>query len=80
MPSPEEQEKIIAFGKNVRRIRKSKNLTMEELANTAEIEISQIYRIENAVRDIRLSTMFTIAKALAVHPQELFADPLEKNV
>ena len=74
MPSKEEQDGIIAFGKNVRRIRKSKNLTMEELANIAEIEISQIYRIENAVRNIRLSTIFTIAKALGVHPQELFAD------
>jgi transcriptional regulator with XRE-family HTH domain len=69
-----EQNGIIAFGKTVRRIRKSRNLTMEELANIAEIEVSQIYRIENAVRNVRLSTVFTVAKALGIHPQELFAD------
>lgn len=74
MPSNEDHEGIVLFGKNVRRIRKSKNLTMEQLANIAEIEVSQIYRIENAVRNIRLSTVFTIAKALEVNPQELFAE------
>ncbi|SEO84110.1 Helix-turn-helix domain-containing protein [Mucilaginibacter gossypiicola] len=72
MPSLDEQDGVIAFGKNVRRIRKEKNLTMEELANIAEIEISQIYRIENAKRNIRLSTVFTIAKALGVDPHVLF--------
>ena len=78
MPSSNEHEGLIAFGKNIRRIRKAKNLTMEELANIAEIEVSQIYRVENAVRNIRLTTVFTLAKALEVNPQEFFIDPKEE--
>lgn len=74
MPSLDEQDGITAFGNNVRRIRKEKGLTMEELANIAEIEVSQIYRIENAIRNVRLSTVFTVARALGVPPEKLFAE------
>jgi transcriptional regulator with XRE-family HTH domain len=41
-----ENDLILAFGQKVRLIRKSKKLSMQHLANLAEIEVSQIYRIE----------------------------------
>lgn len=63
---------IIAFGENLRRIRKSKKLTTEALANMAELEIVQINRIELGKTNPKLTTVFSIAKALEISPKELF--------
>jgi transcriptional regulator with XRE-family HTH domain len=63
---------IIAFGKHVRTIRKSKNLSMEKLALAAGIEYSQIFDIEHGKINPTISTIHLIAKALDVHEKELF--------
>ncbi|WP_426330120.1 helix-turn-helix domain-containing protein [Pedobacter sp. R-06] len=61
-----------AFGKNLRRIRMEKDLSMEALANLAEIELSQIYRIKTAKINCKLITILRIAKALEINSKELF--------
>ena len=63
---------IQAFGKNLRKLRKEKNLSQEDLANDADIPINQIGRIERAEVNTTLSTMRAISKALNVHITELF--------
>jgi transcriptional regulator with XRE-family HTH domain len=68
----EESEQLKDFGNNIRRIRKDKKLSMEALANIAEIELSQIYRIETGKINPKLTTVLLIAKALDVRPQLLF--------
>jgi len=72
LPQLNESEELLAFGANLRRIRKEKNLSMEALANLAEIELSQIYRIETGKINPKLITLLRIAKALEVSPKELF--------
>jgi transcriptional regulator with XRE-family HTH domain len=67
-----ESEELKNFGNNLRRIRKEKELSMEALANLAEIELSQIFRIETGKINPKLTTVLTIAKALGINPKELF--------
>ncbi|HMI02172.1 MAG TPA: helix-turn-helix transcriptional regulator [Pedobacter sp.] len=67
-----ESEELKNFGNNLRRIRKEKELSMEALANLAEIELSQIFRIETGKINPKLTTILTIAKALGINPKELF--------
>lgn len=67
-----ESEELIKFGSNLRRIRKEKKLSMETLANLAEVELSQIYRIETGKINPKLTTILNVAKALEISPKELF--------
>ncbi len=60
------------FGKHLRKIRHSKGMTQELLANEADLEISQISRIERGIINTSISQVFQIATALGVHPKELF--------
>lgn len=59
------------FGANLRRIRELKGLSLRTLAANCELDDSQISKIENAKRNIQLSTIFELAKGLGVEPKEL---------
>lgn len=63
---------LILFGQNLRKIRKGKKLSIEKLANLADLELVQINRIELGKTNPKLSTIFAIAKALEIDPKELF--------
>jgi transcriptional regulator with XRE-family HTH domain len=63
---------IKAFGKNLRIIRKSKNMSMEKVALLAGIEYSQIFDIEHGNINTTISTIHVIAKALEVKEADLF--------
>lgn len=67
-----EKDAVIAFGKKVRALRKEKNMPMQLLANIAEIELSQIYRIETGKINPKLTTILKIAGALEVEMGALF--------
>lgn len=69
--SPKEVD-IKFFGRNLRKFREGKNLSMQELANIAEIEKSQIARIEIGKTNPRLATILIIAQALEIEPKEFF--------
>lgn len=60
------------FGQRLRSIRKSKKLSIEKLANLAEMEQVQINRIELGKTNPKLSSIYAIAKALEISPEELF--------
>ena len=66
-------KKLIAlqFGETVRRLRTEQKLSMQELANKAEIEKTQVFRIEHGRFDIKLSTLYTLAEALDIDVTEL---------
>lgn len=61
-----------AFGAHLRILRKARGLSQEQLAWKADLELSQISRIERGVISAGLSQLFTIAVALDVHIRELF--------
>ena len=67
-------KKLIAknIGVALRRLRIDQNLSMKELATLAEIEKSQIYRIEKGKVDVRVSTMYLLATTLKVDVKEFF--------
>ncbi len=68
-----DQEYIKAFGANLRKVRKAKNMTMEKLAEEAGLEYSQIARIELGQINTKITTVRAIAKGLNVSEQELFS-------
>jgi transcriptional regulator with XRE-family HTH domain len=63
---------LIAFGKNLQKVRKSKEFTQAQLANDLGIEISQISRIERGVINTSIGNVNAIAKILKVPVSELF--------
>jgi len=67
-----ESDGILAFGQKVRSIRNDKNISMQYLANLAEIEVSQIHRIETGKINPKLTTILILAKALDINPSEFF--------
>jgi transcriptional regulator with XRE-family HTH domain len=67
-----DEEGIKKFGNRVKEIRFSKNISQEALAYAAELEYSQISRIERGLINTSLSHILAIAKALEVEPAELF--------
>lgn len=60
------------FGQRVRFLRKVKGLTQEELSFEIDADNSYIANIENAHRDIPLSRVNKIAKALGISLKDLF--------
>ncbi len=66
------KEYCIAFGKNLRKLRKAKGITSQQkLADLSELELSQINRIELGLINTSISHLEAIAAALAEHPKVL---------
>jgi transcriptional regulator with XRE-family HTH domain len=72
MDNTEEIEARRLLGQRIRDLRTGKNLSMQVLANLAEIELSQIARIETAKINPKVSTLIKIARALEISPSEFF--------
>ena len=63
---------IKRFGKNLRKIRKDKNMSQEKLALIADTSRSQIARIERGEINPTLTTINRFAEALQIDIQYLF--------
>lgn len=68
----ERNEFKVLFGSNLKRIRKSKNLSYRQLATRCDIDYSDIHKIEKGQRNIQLSSILELSKGLEIHPKELF--------
>jgi len=60
------------LGEKIQRLRKSKDLTQEELGAKIGVQISTISNIERGETDTSVYVVFKIAQALGVHVKELF--------
>lgn len=60
-----------ALGMVIRKLRKDRAFTQEKLAELAGIGRSHLTEIENGLKDVRISTLCSIAKALDVRTSEL---------
>ncbi len=60
-----------AFGRNVRKYRKQKNLTQEQLAERCHMQPNSISRIEKGVAGTKISGLLELADALDVTPNSL---------
>ncbi|SDW41430.1 Helix-turn-helix [Hydrobacter penzbergensis] len=57
---------VTAIGKRIRALREEQELSQEDLANEADVPLSQIGRIERGENNPTISTLYVIAKALKV--------------
>ncbi len=60
-----------SFGSRVRELRLKKGLTQEQLAYEAEVELSQIHRIEAGKTNLTFSTLAAVASGLGITISEL---------
>lgn len=62
---------LLTFGKNLKAIRSSKNLSQEKLALLADLDRTYISSVERGKRNVSLINICKIAKALQVNVKEL---------
>ena len=62
------------LGLNIRRLRKARRLTQEDVADKAELNASYYGRIERGEINVTLDTLMPIAQALNVNLTEFFSD------
>ena len=65
---------LIHFGKNVRKFRKEKGLSQEQLAFKADLHRTYVGMIERAEKNITLLNIEKIAYALEISINNLFND------
>lgn len=65
------------FGENLRHEREKRGWSQGRLAQLAGLSSSEVYRLEKARRDPRLSTVFLLADALDMKPATLVRGELE---
>ncbi len=63
---------IASFGENLRKIRLAKGISQEDLADKADLTLSQVGRIERGVINTSISMVYSLASALEVDPADLF--------
>jgi transcriptional regulator with XRE-family HTH domain len=71
MPAGTKAPVQIAFGKAVRRVRKTKKISQEKLAALAEINRGYMGSVERGERNLALQNMEKIARALGVKLSQL---------
>ena len=64
-------DRMIAFGKRVREVRKSKGISQERLAEMAGIDRSYMGNIERGEKNITLKKAYEICDALDIEIQGL---------
>lgn len=62
-----------AFGAHLRSLREQGSIGMRQFALQAEMEYSQLSKIERGVTNPTISTVLALAEALNINHQELFS-------
>lgn len=62
---------IKGFGNKVREFRIKKGLTIEEFANSIDLHVTQLSRIERGETNPTISYIFLLAEKLGVKPADL---------
>lgn len=63
---------LLKFGKRVRKLRLERKLSQEKLAELAGIHRNYVGMVERGERNIALRNINNLAKALNIHPRDLF--------
>lgn len=72
MQTTTEQKFLRAFGKQVAALRKSRNVTQQQLAEDIGVSVVTIAYIETGKQWVRPKTLSAIAKSLKVSTSDLF--------
>lgn len=62
----------VTFGNRIRDLRKARGFSQEALAHASNIDRTYVSGVERGQRNIALDNIVRLAKALDVHPSELF--------
>ena len=73
MPLSKDELKV-KVGNRIRQLRIMKNLTIEEVANNAGIEYTQLSRIEHGKINTSLYHAYIISQSLSIDLTEIFSD------
>ncbi len=71
MNSTRDEKYLREFGENLKRVRKSKKLSLRKLSDLADVDFSQIHRIEKGESNPSITMVIALAKALEVRPSKL---------
>lgn len=63
---------LTGFGKNLKKFREKKGLSLRKLAANCNVDHSDIAKIEKGEISIGLKTVLELAKGLEIHPKKLF--------
>lgn len=74
MKARNKQEFVASLGKRVAVVRKRYDITQEKLAELAELDRMTIALIETGKKRPSVVTVYKLARALKVEPQEFFKD------
>lgn len=69
-----DKEILTVFGNKLKELRTSKGLTLQELAFEADMEISQVHRVEKGKINPTLTTLNALAKGLGITLAELVGE------
>ncbi|EKE03963.1 MAG: hypothetical protein ACD_20C00124G0015 [uncultured bacterium] len=69
-----EQKYLDIISKNIKKLRESKGISQESLAEKVDCSREFINRVENRKEDVSLRMLLKVAQALQIHPQRLFED------
>lgn len=67
----DKQETLIGIGSNIRKLRESKNLSIQDLADKLDIEYNNVIRIEKGRTNFTIGTLVKIANALEVNLRDI---------
>ena len=65
-----------SFGNQLRKLRQTKGISMRKLAAEADMEYSQLSKIERGVINTTISTVQALSEALDIPTKEFFDFPL----
>lgn len=70
MNSTRDEEVQKQFGKKLKALREAKGLSLRKLADIADVDFSQIHRLEKGTSNPSLTMIITLAEALEINPCE----------
>lgn len=69
---PDEAILLQRFGRQLRIFRKQRLMSREDLGSKIKLSVEEVKKLEAGLADPSLGTIFLIARALNVNPEELF--------
>lgn len=67
----DKQETLVGIGSKIRKLRESKNLSIQDLADILDIEYNNVIRIEKGRTNFTIGTLVKIANALEVDLKDI---------
>ena len=63
---------LVAFATVIRKARRDRNLSQEQLAELAGLHPTQVSFVERALRDVKITTMLKLVRALDMTPGQVW--------